>query len=107
MSSTRLLPLLCLLSLSSVAPSQDRPRTPIPPDSCAVTKPAERPFVPPAPHPAKPSVGQFWVGTDRLWTALPVSGAWRLGHYTPSDPTFRQKLPFWRQGYDPQADPPP
>jgi hypothetical protein len=22
-----------------------------------------------------------------------------LGHYTPDDPTFRQKLFFWRQGY--------
>jgi hypothetical protein len=108
MSSTRLLPLLLLLSLPSVAPSQDRrPTIPVAPGSCPVTKPADRPFVPPAPHPAEPSVGQFWFGTDRLWTALPVSGTWRLGHYTPSDPTFRQKLLFWRQGYDAQTEPQP
>src|ERR1700721_308690 len=57
-------------------------------------------------------IGRFWVtpgvGTDRLWTALPETGAWiGLGHYTPSDPTFRQKLAFWRQGYDPHAEPRP
>jgi hypothetical protein len=29
--------------------------------------------------------GQFWFGTDRLWTALPETGAWiELGHYTPT-----------------------
>jgi hypothetical protein len=27
-----------------------------------------------------------------------------LGHYTPDDPTFRQKLFFWRQGYDPRTE---
>src|SRR6267154_533252 len=28
-------------------------------------------------------------------------------HYTPSDPTFRQKLFWWRQGYDWHAEPQP
>jgi hypothetical protein len=100
MLSTRLLSLLCLLSLSSPAISQDR-QTPAVPKTCSVTKPASQPFVPPLPYPAKPSRGQFWFGNDRLWTALPETGAWiGLGHYTPSDPTFRQKLFFWRQRYD-------
>src|SRR5580704_11540475 len=94
MLSTRLLPLLCLLSLSSPSLSQDRP-TPTVPKTCSVTKPANQPFAPPPPYPAKPSGGQFWFGTDRLWTALPETGAWiGLGPYTPSDPTFRQKLAF-------------
>lgn len=81
--------------------------TPVIPNSCPVTKPAEQPFIPPAPHPAKPDPGGFWFGTDRLWTALPRAGVWRLGHYTADDPTFRQKLPFWRQDYDPHAQPAP
>jgi hypothetical protein len=35
-----------------------------------------------------------------------LQGTWgRLGHYEPSDPTFRQKLFFWRQGFDALADP--
>jgi hypothetical protein len=98
MLSTRLLLWLCLLSLSSVSFSQERQKTSAVPETCPVTKPATQPFVPPPPYPARPSGGQFWFGTDRLWTALPKTGAWiGLGHYTPSDPTFRQKLAFWRQ----------
>ena len=104
---TRLLSLLCLLSLSSVSLSQDKQKTPAAPETCSVTKPANQPFVPPPPYSAKPSHGEFWFGTDRLWTALPVTGTWRLGHYTSLDPTFRQKLPFWRRGYDAHAEPRP
>jgi hypothetical protein len=104
---TRLLPLLYLLCLSSTAVGQDRTRKPAPHNTCSVTKPATQPFVPPPPYPAKPSRGGFWFGTDRLWTALPVTGTWRLGHYTHDDPTFRQKLFFWRQGYDARAEPRP
>lgn len=63
MPSTRLLLLLCLLSLSSVAHSQDRTITPVPPDSCPVTKASERPFVPSAPHQAKPARSVLvWYG---------------------------------------------
>jgi hypothetical protein len=104
---TRLLPLLYLFSLSSIAVGQDRPRIPAVPHTCPVTKPADGSFVLPQPYPARPSVGEFWLGTDRLWTALPVTGTWRLGHSTSGDPTFRQKLPFWRQGYDAHAEPRP
>jgi hypothetical protein len=104
MRSTRLLPVLCLLCLSSVSPGQDQQKTLAVPETCSVTKPGTQPFVPPPPYPAKPPRGQFWFGTDRLWTALPETGAWiGLGHYTPSDPTFRQKLAFWRQGFDAHA----
>lgn len=104
MRSTRLLPLLCLLYLSSVSLGQDQQKTLAVPETCSATKPGTQPFVPAAPYAAKPSLGQFWFGTDRLWTALPETGAWiGLPHYTHSDPTFRQKLVFWRQGYDAHA----
>jgi len=104
---TRLLTLLAVLSLSALEPSQNQRRITAVPNSCPVTRPEDQPFVPPLPYPAKPSVDQFWFGTDRLWTALPTTGTWRLGHYTSDDPTFRQKLPFWRQRYDPHAEPRP
>src|SRR6266852_2690427 len=100
----RLLSLLCLLCLSSLSLSQTKQRTVAVPETCSVTKPADQPFAPPAPYPAKPSPGQFWFGTDRLWTALPEGGAWvGLPHYTRDDPTFRQKLAFWRQAFDAHA----
>jgi len=107
MPSTRLLPFLCLLFLASVAFSQNHLTTPVAPDSCPVTKPSERPFVPPSLHFTKLAADRFWFGTDRLWTILPLNGTLGLGHYTSSDPTFREKLPFWRQGYDPHAEPRP
>jgi hypothetical protein len=55
--------------------------------------------------------GQFWFswpGCLAFTYGRILPGAWiGLGHYTPSDPTFRQKLAFWRQGYDPHAEPRP
>jgi len=63
---TRLLPFFCLLLLSAVSVGQDYRRIPVVPSSCPVTKP-DQPFVPQAPHPARPPFGRFWFGTDRLW----------------------------------------
>ncbi len=107
----RLLRLLCLLSLSQaslaqrsgMAISEDMPAR------CPVTKPYQTSlFVPPLPYPAKAPTGTFWFGTDRLWTQLPVAGTWKgLPHYTPTDPTFRQKIFFGRQGYDAYKEPRP
>jgi|SRR5215469_3956641 len=102
-----LLSFLCLLFFSATGLGQDHPKTPVVPDSCPVTK-IDESFIPPAPHPAKPFPGEFWFGTDRLWTALPVAGMWSgLPHYTAKDPTFRQKLPYWREGYNPHSEPQP
>lgn len=101
----RPLSLLCLFLLPQVCLSQHRSNVTDVPQTCPVTKPSDHPFVPPSPYPAKQDKGSFWFGSDRLWTSLPVNGTWgRLGHYTPDDPTFRQKLFFWRQGYDPRTE---
>ena len=80
------------------------------PETCPVTRPYQDGslFVPPSPYPQNPGKGNFWYGSDKLWTALPVDGTWRgLPHYTPDDPTFRQKLAFYRQGYTAQDQPQP
>jgi hypothetical protein len=70
------------------------------PGACPITRAPTLPFIPPWPYPLKAGPGEFWFGTDRLWTALQEEGTWRgLPHYTPSDPTFRQKIAFWRKGY--------
>lgn len=69
------------------------------PGSCPVTKPPVRPFVPPSPYTSKPPHDAFWFGTNKLWTQLHADGKWSsLPHW--SDGTFRQKLFWWRQGYD-------
>jgi hypothetical protein len=78
-----------------------------PPASCPVTKASAAPFVPPLPYANAPLGDESWFGSPQLWTVLPRSGVWKgLPHYTPSDPTFRQKSPWWREGYRGQASEP-
>lgn len=108
---SRVFPLVFLLSLSlaSIAQQSGGAKPLDVPVTCPVTKPYQTNlFVPPSPYPAKAPAGSFWFGSDRLWTALPANGSWKgLPHYTPNDPTFRQKLFFGREGYDWQTEPQP
>ena len=107
MAPLRSLSLFLLFALVHANP-QEKPAALKPvvvPDSCLVTKPGDQPFVPPPEYPKKLSKDYFWYGTDRLWLSLPTSGTWfGLGHYTPQDPTFRQKIMWWRNGLDLHAD---
>ena len=75
------------------------------PDTCPVTKPSDHPFTPPAPY---PSVGSFWIGSEKLWTNVTADGIWNgLPHYTADDSRFRQKLFWWSEGYDWRTENPP
>jgi hypothetical protein len=78
------------------------------PESCTVTNPPAHPFVPPPPYPNLASSTGFWFGTAKLWTQLPTDGTWMgLPHYRPTDTAFRQKLFWWREGYDWRVENPP
>jgi hypothetical protein len=99
---------LCILPVVWVSGCAGTARTFDLAQACAVTRPPDPPFVPPAPYPVTPDANSFWFGTNALWTALPLDGTWKnLPHYTPSDPTFRQITVWWRQGYDPNTEPQP
>src|SRR5450631_1215515 len=76
---TRLLPILLLLTFSSLALSQDG-KTQSVPETCAVTNPLEHPFVPPKPY--QTNRGINWFGTDKLWTYLPSNGISGQGEKT-------------------------
>jgi len=89
---TRLLPLLCLLSLPTLALCQNKEGQLVP-ETCAVTRPAEHPFVPPRPYLASMN----WFGTDKLWTLLPSNGIWGQGEKTF---WFREQWSHY-QGYIP------
>lgn len=107
---SRLLPLVVVMILGQVVFAQHSGTATLAdvPTSCPVTKPSDHPFVPPPPYKAKASENTFWFGTDELWTELPVSGMWwGLPHYTPNDPRFRQKMAWWRIGYDLHREPYP
>jgi TonB-like protein len=76
-----------------------------PPASCPVTLPSDGRFVPPAPLSADPKVNlsglgenQFWFGSQRLWTMLPIDGIWRPWQVPsrPGDFAYSNKLPWGR-----------
>jgi Sel1 repeat len=102
-----LLTLFCLQALLHASFAQKPQPTSDVPDNCLVNKASGQPFIPPSPYPKSPSPGGFWFGTDRLWIAPPSDGIWRLGPWNAIDPTFRQKMGWWRQGYDAHAEPNP
>jgi len=53
------------------------------PETCAVTKPFDHPFVHPPPYRAQPPNSEsFWYGTDRFWTQLPSNAIWSQGEKT-------------------------
>lgn len=66
--------------------------------TCPVTKLPSQSFVPPSPYPIEVGAGQFWFGTRKLWTNLPIEGAWQ---------GLSQKIFWWREGYDWRAENPP
>jgi hypothetical protein len=58
--------------------------------------------VPPSPYPTDwGGPDSFAFGTTKLWTFLAADGTWSgLPHYRPTDTSFRNKLFWWREGYD-------
>jgi hypothetical protein len=77
------------------------------PQTCPVTQPPAQTFAPPSPYPSQHGSDAFWFGSENLWVQLPTNGTWsQLPHYRPSDTAFRQKIQWWRKGYDWRADVP-
>jgi len=70
---------------------------------CQTTLPVNPAFVPPAPYAQQPQPGNFWYGSSKLWTQLPIDGTWRPAT---SDGTFKTKLVFYQQGFDWRAHQP-
>jgi hypothetical protein len=101
MSPLRLAFVLLTLTVTAL------PQTPSIPATCPVTQPPKPAFVPPPPYPEPTPAGLFWFGTDKLWTLLGCQTWSHLPHYTPDDPRFRQKLFWWRSGFNPRNEPQP
>ncbi len=95
----RLLSLLCLLFLSQESLTQQESAKPAGvPETCPVTRFSDKPFVPPYPYPAKPRLGDSWYGSDGLWIVPPANGEIR---------GLREKMGWWRAGYDWRTEPTP
>lgn len=68
-----------------------------PPASCPITVPQNPPFVPPAPYDSMGFEGEFWYGSDSLWTAVRENGIWETLPHNPGG--YTQKVFWWRDGY--------
>jgi hypothetical protein len=68
-----------------------------PPLSCPVTTPQNPPFVPPSPYDALGLEGNFWYGSNSLWTAVRQDVIWYGLPHNPSG--YTQKVFWWREGY--------
>jgi hypothetical protein len=73
-------------------------------ESCPTTLPPDPPFTPPVPYQQKLSDNAFWYGTGKLWTGLHVSGLW--GGLR-NDKGYREKVFWFRQGYEARVEPKP
>ncbi len=86
---------------AATAPAATASASAADPDGCPITRPPNRPFVPPAP-PAPASVsapfGEFWYGTPALWTLLRPDGTW--SGLPSHDGATGQKVFWWSQDYD-------
>lgn len=68
-----------------------------PPVNCPITTPQNPPFVPPAPYDLMGYEGEFWYGSNSLWTAVRKSGVWEALPHNPEG--YTQKVFWWRDGY--------
>jgi hypothetical protein len=75
------------------------------PFTCPVTRPPEPRFTPPPSYPKYPAAGEFWYGTDALWTAVPGNGVWSGLPHNPEG--YTQKVFWWREGYSWTDEPEP
>ena len=72
------------------------------PDTCPVTLPTRPPFFTPtavtSSQPGTVLYGDYWYGTDDLWTGLPLDGVWN---------GLNQKVFWWSVNYSVNAEPIP
>jgi len=68
-----------------------------PPASCPVTVPQNPLFTPPSPYDSMGFKGEFWYGSNSLWTAVRQNGAWEALPHNPGG--YTQKVFWWRDGY--------
>ena len=76
-----------------------------PPADCPVTAPQEPPFVPPPPYDRPGFEGEFWYGSNSLWTAVRQDGTWEGLPHNPGG--YTQKVFWWSEGYSISAEPEP
>jgi hypothetical protein len=93
------------LTAPGTAAAQTEKFASAPPADCPVTVPQDPPFVPPSPYDQLGFEGDFWHGSNLLWTAVPKDGAWRALPHNPAG--YTQKVFWWRESYSISEEPEP
>lgn len=109
MTVLRLAVMVLVVGLTSTAQQNSPQKSPVAPASCPVTRPPAVPFTPPGEHEMGKNDNNFWLGTEKLWIALPKSGeVWGWLPRAPGKPDLTAKI-FWgsvdfdyRKEYPPQ-----
>jgi len=95
MTVLRLAALISVMALTAMGQQNSLQQHPVPPASCPVTRPPAVPFTPPGEHVMGKHDKGFWLGTEKLWIALPKSGeVWGWGPRAPDAPDLTAKV-FW------------
>src|ERR1041385_7696488 len=94
MNALRLCLLIPILAFTAVGQENSPQQRPVAPPSCPLTRPPAVPFTPP--DELKMSTNDdFWLGTEKLWTALARSGeVWGWAPRGPGHPKLTAKI-FW------------
>lgn len=97
---------LCLIPQGTVAAQDATEGGDRLPPNCRVTLPADGRFTPRTPVPVgfhsgfELGVDQFWYGSEKLWTYLPIDGTWRGWNRSIAgdlaDFAYSNKLPWFR-----------
>lgn len=97
MTVLRLAVLISLAAFTAMGQQNSFQQPPVAPASCPLTLPPAVPFTPSGPY--EKGEGSFWLGTEKLWTTLPNSGAvWGWGPHAKGHENDVQPLTakiFW------------
>jgi hypothetical protein len=63
------------------------------------------PFVPPLPYDKPGFKGEFWYGSNSLWTAVRENGIWEALPHHPGG--YTQKVFWWHEAYSIREEPEP
>ena len=84
MNVLRLSLLISVVAFTAVGQRDSPEQRPVAPPSCPVTLAPAVPFTPPGEHKMGPDDNSFWLGTEKLWIALPKAGeVWGWGPRAP------------------------
>lgn len=92
-------------SVSADLPAKSKTVSKDSPPDCPLTIPQNPPFTPPPPYADLGLEGEFWYGSNLLWTAVRQNGVWEGLPHNPEG--YTQKVFWWSEGFSWKEEPEP